>query len=177
MEVDHTTFDFVLGGRAIMVIKADKVVTFHYRLSEFGGKILENSHRGQPIVYLHGHRGMIPALEGALEGRAVGDQFSTTLKPEEAYGEHREGKQQRVPIKHLVKKGRLKPGMVVKLKTKEGSRDVTLVKVGKFNVDVDTNHPLAGKTLTFEVDVIDIRDASSEESAHGHVHGKGGHHH
>ncbi len=87
---------------------------------------------------------------------------------------------QRVPIKHLqLQQGvtKLKPGIVAAVKTERGVRSVVVSKVGKFNADVDFNHPLAGRTLYYEVEVVAVRDASAEEIAHGHVHGPGGHHH
>ena len=70
-----------------------------------------------------------------------------------------------------------KPGMVAVVNTEQGQRQVTVVKVGMFKAEVDNNHPLAGKTLSFEIDVIDVRAASAEEIEHGHAHGVGGHHH
>jgi len=84
---------------------------------------------------------------------------------------------QRVPLKHLRARGRLRPGMVAAVETEHGARQVTVVKVGKFNADVDTNHPLAGRTLSFDIEVLEVRAASEEEIAHGHAHGAGGHHH
>ena len=159
-----------------MQIEKDKVVTFHYRLSE-ADELLESTNDDEPLAYLHGHGGIIPALEQAMTGRQVGDRFSVTLAPEQAYGPRRERPPQRVPIKHLLTKGKLKPGQVVAVNTREGPREAVIVKVGKFNVDVDTNHPLAGKILTFEIDIQDVREATPEELSHGHAHGVGGHRH
>ena len=162
-----------------MQITTDKVVSCHYRLSETDGVPFEDSHAGNPVLYLHGHHGMLPGLEKALEGKSAGDNFSATLAPKEAYGERREQAPQRVSMKHLINKpaGQLKPGMAVHLNTTEGAREAVIIKVGLKNIDVDANHPLAGKTLTFEVKVIDVRDATEEEIAHGHAHGVGGHQH
>ncbi len=164
-----------------MLIETNKVVTFHYRLSEPGTEVLEDSHQGNPMVYLHGHHGMLPGLEGALTGKQAGDTFTVTLPPEQAYGLRRENSQQRISVKHVVNpSGRkivYKPGMVVQVNTNDGPREVVVVKAGLKTIDVDTNHPLAGKTLTFEIDVVDVRAASAEEISHRHVHGDGGHHH
>lgn len=160
-----------------MNIAKDCVVAFHYRLSEAGGTEIETSRDGEPTLYLHGHRNTLPALEEAFEGRAAGDTFSVTLAPEQAYGFRRDGNTQRIPIKHLIGKVKPKPGMVVSVSTEQGVRQVTVVKVGKFNVDVDTNHPLADKTLTFDIEITDVRAASAEEISHGHAHGAGGHQH
>jgi FKBP-type peptidyl-prolyl cis-trans isomerase SlyD len=164
-----------------MQIEANKVVTFHFRLSEAEQGLVEDSHDGQPAVYLHGHQGLIDGLENALAGKKVGDQFSVTLPPEQAYGLRQDNAVQRVSINHVISHSkrpvRYKPGMVVHLNTKDGPREVVVLKAGLKSLDVDLNHPLAGKTLTFDIEVLDVRDASDEEIAHGHVHGQGGHHH
>lgn len=165
-----------------MIIEENKVVSFHYKLNEEGSEsMLEDSHNSNAIVYLHGHEGMLSGLEEAMTGKQPGDKFIAILTPEKAYGSVRENAVQRVSIKHVInpgkKKVRYKPGMVVKINTKEGQRDVVVAKVGLKNLDVDTNHPFAGKTLKFDIEVVDVRNASEEEIAHKHVHGEGGHHH
>ena len=164
-----------------MLIAADKVVSFHYRLNEPGQAVIEDSHDDQPIVYLHGHDNMLAGLEEALAGKQAGDKFSVTLSPDKAYGVRRDDAVQRISIKHVInpsdKKVMYKPGMVVQVNTDHGPREVTVVKAGLKTLDVDTNHPMAGKTLSFEVEVVDVRDATDEEIEHGHVHGAGGHHH
>lgn len=164
-----------------MNITQDKVVTFHYRLSEQGESAqteIENNHDGLPMAYLHGHRNILPALEKALEGKAAGDVLDVVVAPEDAYGERKPGANQKVPVKHLLSKHkRLLPGMLVKVNTEKGAVDARVIKPGKFMVELDFNHPLAGKTLNFHIEVKEIRDASEEEIAHGHAHGEGGHHH
>lgn len=160
-----------------MEISRDTVVTFHYTLSEVDGAELEASDRTEPMAYLHGHGNIMPALEDAMAGRHPGDTFSTTLPPERAYGLRRDDAEQRVPIKHVLSKGKLRPGMAVKINTADGPRDVRVLKVGRFNVDVDTNHPLAGLSLTFNIEIVDVREATPEELQHRHVHGPGGHQH
>ncbi len=164
-----------------MNITANSVVSFHYRLCDETGAELESSLDADPLLYLHGHKGVLPGLEKALEGHAAGESLNVTLAPEEAYGVRQEGREQRIPIKHLnvdAKTQRnLKKGMAVPVQTEQGSRSMVIIKVGRFNVDVDTNHPLAGKTLTFAIDIVAVRDATAEEQAHGHAHGVGGHQH
>ncbi len=165
-----------------MQIAKDVVASFHYRLRNEAGEELESSYEdGEAVAYLHGHGNIIGGLEKALEGKAEGDVLSVTVEPKDGYGERIEDAVQRVPIKHLMgdKKSlsRLKPGMVVAVNTEEGAKQVVVVKAGKFNVDVDTNHPLAGKTLTFDVEIQSVREASDDEINHGHAHGPGGHHH
>jgi len=162
-----------------MQIEKDKVVTVHYRVSEPQGEVIEDSHDDEPLVYLHGYKAMVQALEDEMLGKGVGDKVSLTV--ENAYGEREEGQIQRVSINHIVREGKakpkLRPGMVVYLNTKQGSRPVTVVKVGLKSVDVDTNHPYAGKPLQFDVEVLKVRDATADEISHGHVHGEGGVHH
>ncbi|HEY7773507.1 MAG TPA: FKBP-type peptidyl-prolyl cis-trans isomerase [Marinagarivorans sp.] len=161
-----------------MKIGKDTVATITYKLSEDGGALLEQSDEGIPMAYLHGHRNILAGLEDALEGHEVADEVSVTLSPEQAYGTVQPNAQQKVPVKHLVGKyKRLLPGMVVKVNTARGARDARIVKAGKFMVDIDTNHPFAGKTLVFDVVIRDVRAATPEELAHGHAHGLGGHHH
>ena len=160
-----------------MQIEQDKVVYFHYTLSKVDGEQLEASEKTEPMTYLHGHGNILKALEYAMGGKRAGDDLQVTLAPGEAYGPRREDAEQRVPIKHLQYTGPLRPGMTVKINTDKGPRAVRVIKVGKFNVDVDTNHPLAGLSLSFDVEIVDVRDATAEELAHGHVHGTGGHQH
>lgn len=164
-----------------MMIEKNKVVTFHYRLTEAGGELIDDSHGHAPAVYLHGHEGMLTSLEDALVGKKAGDKVVATFAPEQAYGPRRAEAQARISLKHVRlpagHKGKLTPGMVVGLETQHGLREVTVVKSGLKTVDVDTNHPLAGKTLTFDIEIVDVRDATPEEIEHGHVHGEGGHHH
>jgi FKBP-type peptidyl-prolyl cis-trans isomerase SlyD len=109
-----------------------------------------------------------------MAGRSVGDEFQVTIEPADAYGEKSEANIQRVSAKHFRNPEKLEPGRIVLLQTKQGPVQVTVVKVGRFNIDVDANHPMAGQTLTFDVEVTALRDATEEELAHGHVHGPGG---
>ncbi|TNF34746.1 MAG: peptidylprolyl isomerase [Gammaproteobacteria bacterium] len=163
-----------------MPIEADNVVLFHYCLRDAQGQEIESSDRdGEPAAYLHGHKAIIPGLEAAMAGRASGDRFTVTVKAADAYGERHDGPTQRIPLKHVHLKGKQKPraGSVVWVETDQGPRQVTVVKAGQFMVEVDTNHPLAGQDITFDIEIIDVRDATQEELDHGHVHGTGGHKH
>jgi FKBP-type peptidyl-prolyl cis-trans isomerase SlyD len=160
-----------------MIAEKDKVVTFHYTLKNEAGEQMESSRESDPMTYLHGANNIITGLEKAMEGHAIRDEFSATLEPEEAYGERNENNIQRVPLKRLKGIGKISVGQVLNLQTNKGQVQVTVLKVGRFNVDVDGNHPLAGAQLTFDVEITDIRDASEEELKHRHVHGPGGHQH
>jgi FKBP-type peptidyl-prolyl cis-trans isomerase SlyD len=157
-----------------MLIADKKVASFHYILSNEQGEQIESSRERQPMSYLHGARNIIPGLEQALAGRAAGDQFQVTIAPADAYGERSTDRVQRIPAKHFRDARHMQPGQVVSIQTRRGQVQATVVKVGRFNVDVDTNHPLAGQTLTFDVEVMDVRDATAAEISHGHVHGAGG---
>lgn len=160
-----------------MEISQDKVVSLHYELSVQDDAQTESSRDGDAVSILHGHGGLIPGLEQALTGRKAGDQFQVTIAPDQGYGEYVAQPPKRVPIKHLVRPGKLKAGQSVVVDGKEGRFGGTVVKVGRFNVDLDLNHPLAGKTLEFDIEIVDVRDATAEEIAHGHAHGPGGAHH
>ena len=160
-----------------MKIESETVARFHYTLVNDSGQELETSRGGEPSVYLHGANNVIRGLESAMAGRAAGDIFSATLAPAEAYGNYNPEQVQRVPVKYLVYQGKLRAGQVAQLNTREGRRPVTVLKVGRHSADIDTNHPLAGQTLTFDIEIVDVRPASAEEIAHGHAHGPGGHQH
>ncbi len=157
---------------------ADKaVVTFHYTLKDINGNEMESSRTGEPLAYLHGADNIVPGLEKALAGKRQGDTLTVTVTPAEGYGERRDDLQMRVSAKHLVWEGKLEAGGQAFLRTEHGPRMVTVIKPGKFMVDIDANHPLAGTTLVFDVEITEVREALPEELDHGHVHGPGGHHH
>lgn len=160
-----------------MDIQRHRVASFHYGLYDAGGEEIESSGGGEPSVYLHGENNIIPGLERALTGRKAGDALRVSLDAADAYGAHDPRRQQRVPVKHLVAPGRLRPGMVVQVNTSEGRIPATILKVGRFSADIDTNHPLAGRSLVFEIEIVDVREATDEEIAHRHAHGPGGHQH
>ena len=159
-----------------MKIEKDRVVRFHYTVSEVGQEALESSKEREPLAILIGHGNIIPGLESAMDGREAGENFGVDVPAAQAYGEKRDGLTQRVPKKHFGAQ-RLEPGMQVVLNTNFGPRAVTIQKIGMSVVDVDLNHPMAGKDLHFDVEIVEVREASAEELEHGHVHGDGGHQH
>tara|TARA_B100000287_G_scaffold228514_1_gene215425 strand:+ start:93 stop:578 length:486 start_codon:yes stop_codon:yes gene_type:complete len=160
-----------------MKISKDTVVQMHYTLSDSDGQQIESTRDGDAVAYLQGHGNMIPGFEKAVDGHEAGESFSFELAPEDAYGPAREPQIARVPVKHLQGSKKWRKGMVAWVQTEHGTRQVTVEKVGKFMADVDTNHPLAGKTLKFDVEIVAVRVAMPEEISHGHAHGPGGHHH
>ena len=167
------------------LIGPDTVVTFHYRLYNSdgaggAGEFIESSEGEDPVVYLHGHNNVVKGLEAAMQGRRSGETFTVTISPDEGYGPRNDNAVQRVSCKHLheYRKNKVfRPGEIVTVQTHHGPRQVVVIKAGKFNVDVDLNHPLAGATLYYDISIADVRPASAEELAHGHAHGPGGHHH
>ncbi len=159
-----------------MKIEKDCVVRFHYIVSEVGQAPFESSKERNPLAILIGHGNIIPGLEKAMLDKHAGESFSVDVKAADAYGEYREGLTQRIPKKKF-ENTRVTPGMQVVLQTNTGTQAVTVQKVGLTVVDVDLNHPMAGKDLHFEVEIVEVREATQEEIEHGHVHGEGGHLH
>jgi FKBP-type peptidyl-prolyl cis-trans isomerase SlyD len=160
-----------------MHVAKDKVVTIDYTLTGDGGDVLDSSQGGEPLTYLHGAGAMISGLESALEGRNAGDTLKATVSPDQAYGQKDPSLVQPVPRERFSGVPDIRPGMQFTAQGQSGSRVVTVVAVDDQNVTVDANHPLAGQTLNFDVKIVDVRDATSEELSHGHAHGPGGHHH
>lgn len=160
-----------------MQVSAGQVVSFHYVLREDNGEELESSAGNHPMTYLHGQGGLLPGLEKALEGKAQGESFSVTLEPADAFGERQADSERRVPISHLQGSRKWQPGMMAVIHTEAGHQQVTVLKVGHTMATVDLNHPMAGKSLIFDIEITEVRTATEEELAHGHAHGPGGHHH
>jgi FKBP-type peptidyl-prolyl cis-trans isomerase SlyD len=160
-----------------MKITKDTVVQFNYKLTDESGQILESTEGDVPMLYLHGHKQMMKGVEAEMEDKEAGDTFTVTLAAKDAYGERQEGAEQRIPTKHLQGAKKWKKGMVATVQTEEGHRQVTVVKVGKFMITCDLNHPYAGKDVTFDIAIVEVRSATAEELSHGHAHGAGGHQH
>lgn len=162
---------------AAKVIANGKVVAIHYVLTSDKGEELDRSREDDPMHYLHGHHNIVPGLEKQLAGKTVGDHVSAVVPPEEGYGLRR-GKPQAMRKSEFPKDAVIEKGARFMVRTKEGQAiPIWITKVQGPTVMIDHNHPLAGQTLHFEVDVVDVRDATDEEMKHGHAHGPGGHHH
>ena len=161
-----------------MTITQHKVVTIHYKVTDVeSGEVIDSSEGGAPMVYMHGAQNIIPGLEAALEGKAVGDEIEVTVAPADAYGEYSDERIQQVPMEAFQGVEKVEPGMAFTAQTEHGPVNLIVTEVDETTVTVDANHPLAGKALKFEVTISEVRDASEEEVAHGHVHGEGGHQH
>lgn len=154
-----------------MTISQDKVVAMHYTVTDPDGNKLDSSVDGEPLVFLFGHGALIPGLEKALADKAVGDSFTATIAPEDAYGERHDQLVQSVP-KNMFEGMEVAPGMRFRAAGPDGrEQSVIILDVTEEEVVVDGNHPLSGIQLSFEVEVLKVRDATEEELAHGHVHG------
>jgi FKBP-type peptidyl-prolyl cis-trans isomerase SlyD len=152
----------------------DKVIAIHYTLTVDGEKVESSHDNDEQLWILLGHGQLIPGLEAALEGHEAGETLQVEVAAADGYGERQEDQIQRMSKKYFPQANRLKAGMVTVLKLKDGNqRAVTVHKVGMSAIDVDLNHPMAGKTLNFDVVINDVRDATEEEVAHGHAHPPG----
>lgn len=154
-----------------MTISNGKVVTIHYTLTDDDGATIDSSQDNEPLVYLHGSGNIIPGLENALAGKKTGDALDVKIEPEQGYGPHVPEMVQEVPLTAFEGVDNIEVGMSFQAAAEDGrTQRVVVTQVTDETVTVDGNHPLAGKNLTFDVSVVDIRDASEEEIAHGHVH-------
>ncbi|MEO1574103.1 MAG: peptidylprolyl isomerase, partial [Pseudomonadota bacterium] len=161
-----------------LTASSNHVVHFYYHMHGEDGEIAESSRsEPHPAAVQMGHDNLMPGLEKALEGKRAGDTFDVVIPPEDAFGTRRDDWNQRVSKKYIPGAARLKAGAMAQIQTDHGVRVVTVLKVGGKFVDVDLNHPMAGQSVNIAVEVTDVRAATDEELAHGHVHGAGGHHH
>ncbi len=156
-----------------MQITKHKVASIHYTLTNNEGKILDSSSGREPLTYIQGIGNLIPGMEEGLEGKSKGEKLSLKISPEKGYGVKDEALTQRVP-RTAFGGQEVKVGM--QFQTNQGGV-VTVTHAGLSEITVDANHPLAGVELNFAVEIMDIRPATEDEIAHGHVHGLGGHHH
>lgn len=160
-----------------MNIAENSVASIHYTLTDGEGKVIDTSEGQEPLAYLHGAGNIIPGLEKALVGKAVGDKFKVSIPAAEAYGVRDDSMVQELPSNMFSGIDKIEVGMEFHAETEHGLQVVTVTSVEGDKVTIDGNHPLAGVDLTFDVEVADVRAASAEELEHGHAHGAGGHHH
>ena len=161
-----------------MTIAANKAVSIEYTLTNDDGDVIDSSAGGAPLVYLQGAGNIIPGLEKALEGKAVGEELTVTVEPEDAYGEYSAELVSTLSASMFEGVDQLEVGMQFHASAPDGQMQIVTIRdLDGDDVTVDGNHPLAGQRLNFKVKVVAVRDASEEEVAHGHVHGEGGHQH
>ncbi len=160
-----------------MKIAKNNVVTMHYTLTLDDGAEVDTSVGSEPLVFLFGAGQIIPGLEDALLGKTKGEKLKVKIKPELGYGDRDDTLTQVVPKSAFEGAESLDVGMQFHAQGEEGPIMVTVVKIEGDNVTIDGNHPLAGKNLNFDVNIVEVRDATPQELTHGHAHGAHGHDH
>lgn len=160
------------------VIAKDQVVSFHYTLRDKEGTVIDASDPQEPLSYLHGHQNIVPGLESQLDSKQPGDKLQVHVTPELGYGDYDEEKCFLISRRQFPQGQAPEVGMMLELHSDEGHvMRARVARVGKEEIELDANHPLAGVDLFFDVEIVGVRAATSEEIAHGHVHsgGCGGH--
>lgn len=156
-----------------MQIKDNHVVTLHYTVKTSDGDVIDSSSENEPLAFIQGTHYMIPGIEDVLYGKAKGEQFSLTVEPEKAYGHRQDELVQEVPSS-MFEGMDVEVGMSFRATTDAGEQSVIIIDKTDTTVTVDGNHPLSGIPLAFDVEIIDVREATADEISHGHVHGEGG---
>ncbi len=159
-----------------MQVADNMAVSIHYTLTNDDGEVLDSSIGDETLVYLHGGGNIISGLEKALHGKVAGDKFNVRIAPEDAYGELMEEMIQVISRDMFEGIDNIEVGMQFHADVSSGTGVVTVVNIEEDDITIDGNHPLAGLALTFDVEVMDVRAATEEEAAHGHIHGAGCHH-
>ncbi|MCB0333002.1 MAG: peptidylprolyl isomerase [Bdellovibrionales bacterium] len=157
-----------------MIIETHKVATIQMKVTDQDGEVLEDTTSDDPFIYLHGVGGILPALEQSLEGKTTGESFKLTLSPEEAYGEYDEDLVDVLDREQFEGIESFSIGDQLEGETEDGIIPFTVIAIDGDEITVDANHFFAGRTLHFEIEVLDVRDATKEELEHGHVHVEGG---
>ncbi len=160
-----------------MEIGENNVVQMHYTLKNDAGEVLDTSEGKAPLTYMHSEGQIIPGLFKAISGKKAGDKVSAVVKPEEGYGEQDDQLIQKIPRERFKGMEDLAVGAKVQAESDNGIQIATVTEIQDKEVTIDLNHPLAGVTLHFDVEIAEVREATEEEISHGHVHGPGGHDH
>ncbi len=160
------------------IVADGKIIAIHFSLTLDSGETVDSSAGRDPLLYLHGNGNIVGGLEAGLAGLAVGAKTKVKVTAKEGYGPHQEEGVQEVPREAFPDDVELEPGMQFQTQDEAGNVAAAWVKeVSDTQVTVDFNHPLAGQNLNFEVEIVEVRDATAEETEHGHPHGVGGHEH
>lgn len=161
-----------------MSIKPNQVYSINFTLKDEEGEIIDSTQKGQPMSFISGQGLLIPRLEEEIGSMIIGSKKTVVLSPEEAYGEYEDEAVQTVTRADFPDDAELEIGMEFYTNTPEGEElPFVITDIEGDNITIDFNHPLAGMTLTFDIELVNVREATPEELAHGHVHGAGGHHH
>lgn len=167
----------LIKGVISMPIGSNKVVTIHYTLKDQSGNLLDSTIGSQPFSYLTGNEQIIPKLEEEIDTMLIGGKKNVLISAEDAYGEYREDLVHQVKKSNFPDDVELEIGMQFVTNTPDGTQMPFVIKeIDGEDITIDFNHPLAGKNLDFEIELVDVRDATDEELAHGHVHGPHTHH-
>lgn len=159
-----------------LMIGKNAVVSINYTLTNDAGEVMDTSEGREPLTYLHGANNLIPGLEKEMEGKSSGQSFKVTIPPSEAYGESNPELVQTLSKDMFKGVDKVEPGMGFTAQGPQGEQHIVVTAVDGDQVTIDANHPMAGKTLHFAVEIVNVRDASEEEIEHGHVHdGSHGH--
>ncbi len=154
-----------------LLVADNKVVSIHYTLTDSNGDAIDSSRGGKPLAYLHGAGNIIPGLENALTGKSAGDTTQVVVEPEAGYGMRLPELVKVVPRSMFEGVDDIQPGMQFQAESPSGGAQlITVMDVDGNDVTIDTNHPLAGKTLHFDVTVEAVREATAEETSHGYAH-------
>ncbi len=158
-------------------IEKNSVVSLHYTLRNDAGEVMDSSQGGDPLTYLHGANNLIPGLELELEGKATGDSFSATIPPDQAYGEVHEEYIQVISREMFQGVDELEVGKAFMAQGEGGEQQqIRVTAIEGDDITIDANHPMAGLTLHFEIEVVEVREGTEQEIAHGHVHRDGADH-
>lgn len=164
-----------------MKIGDNTVPSIDYELTDADGQLVESTKDESPLTYLHGANTIIPGLEAALTGKQAGDEFELSIPPDDAYGEFDAELRQVIPKEQFEEVGEIEVGMQLQVPSDDDDDDeyliITITEIGEDTVTVDGNHPMAGETLNFKIQVRDVREATPQEIEHGHAHGSDGHDH
>ena len=161
-----------------MPLAQNKAITFNYTLKDDEGNILDTTKGSSPFSFLSGNGQILPKLEDAMSGMLLGSKKKVEVDATDAYGEYNEEAVQIVERSNFPTDVDLQPGMQFVTNSPDGHQMPFIIsEIKEDSITIDFNHPLAGKNLEFDVELLDIRDATAEEIAHGHIHGQGGHHH
>ncbi len=159
------------------MISKNKVVSIHYALTDEGGNVIDSSKGREPFAFIYGSGMIVAGLEEALSSKLIGSKLQVKVPAEKGYGPRDESLVQVISRDQFPPEAEVREGDQFQAQHGHHMQVVTVMKISGTEITIDANHPLAGVTLNFDVEVIDVRDATSEELSHGHVHGPGGHHH
>jgi FKBP-type peptidyl-prolyl cis-trans isomerase SlyD len=146
-----------------MKIEKDKVVSIHYTLRDESGEVIDTSNGRDPLDYIHGASQIIPGMEKALEGRKAGEEISVVVEPEEGYGKRDESLVYEVPREQLEDIDVIEVGMCFQVNSGDGPLLMNVVDAEEENITLDGNHPLADMRLSFDVSIVDVREATKDE--------------